>query len=240
MRRRPAQRAELQHAVRICQFPHVDGLVGDPEIIAEAVHHALRCRRGARREAEHAEIVRPRARVGRVVAVTVSGQQLEQSAIGGRAAIRIAIAERYPVTCLIAPRRVGVQVPVIQHQLRVDTGEHLARIGGVYLHIDGAERRAVALDCEVQHRHFQPVVGQHRDAPAGADAAFRHEPRHPAGQLPQLAERDRPAVLVDGDDERLVAARLRVAAQHVRDAAIPACIRRCGNGAGSHGGILRV
>ncbi len=179
---------------------------------------------------------------GRVIGVAEFVQRLEQAAIRGVLASRITIAETAPAIIGRAIRG-GVEIFVPQHEIGRDAVQHFAHVGRIDLHIDGAERGTVALDRVIQHRHFQPVIGQHRDLPARADALICQKLRKPVGQAPELTERDAARTLIAafvvrliyGDDKRLVATDFGMFAQHRRDAPVAVLIGGGGDVARCHG-----
>ena len=182
----------------------------------------------------------------RIVCIAIAVERLEQPAICRRATPGIATGgagtKADPARVCLAVSG-GVEVFVPQHEVRRDAVQHFAHVRRVDLHIDGTERGTVALDGVVEGRHFQPVVGQHRDPPARADAFFGKEARKPVRQPPELAEGNAAGVffpvlvpgLIDADDERLVATDLSVFAQHRRDAAVAGLVRGCWDVARCHG-----
>ena len=199
--RGPAEGAVFQDPVRRAELPHVDRLVGDPEIVAVVVDHPLRRRRGAGGEADDRDPVLAdfRQRGGRMCAGLVE-QRLE--------------GNRLPPQIDRVPGRAPDDEPGIE------AAGHLRDVPGVHLDVDRAVGDARRQAGEEKRHLLQPVLAQHQDTVARRQAAVGETAREALAQREGFGVGQRPSVL-DRLQEHLVRVGLRVPAQQGRDRAKP-------------------
>ena len=114
---------------------------------------------------------------------------------------------------------VGIQRIVPKYQFRVEPGHDLTQMFLIDLDIDGAERRAIALNAEIQDQVFERIVGQHHDTVVGFYPARGQRAGDLIARVIKPFPGDR-AVLIDGLQADLVGYALGMGAQARQHAAV--------------------